>query len=224
MADQDPYARRNQDLGEMLRKARESSGKSIRETAKAMGISSGALSAYESGEKGISLPELELFCYFINVPVRRFFFRSDADFYPEHVGFDPDVMLTLRNRTIGAMLRAQRLEAGMSVRELSERTGWPSSRISSFERGRRNIPLPVLETLSGLFGQPIEEFLATGGPIAKWDAFYRSLDTVMELPQDVREFLSDPENTRYLRLAMNLRDFPLEDMRMVAEGLLDLTL
>jgi transcriptional regulator with XRE-family HTH domain len=224
MTEEDPYARRKQDLGEMLRDARESAGKSIRETARSIGISSKTLSDYEAGNKAISLPELELFCYFINAPIRRFLFSSGADFFPERLEFDPELMLSLRNRTIGAMLRAQRLENGVSVRDLSGRTGWPSSRITSYERGKRPIPIPVLETLSGLFGHPMEAYLATGGPIAKWDTFYRSLDTVMDLPEDIREFLADQGNERYLRLAMSLKDLPLEDMRTVAEGLLELTL
>ncbi len=224
MTDEDPYSRRKQDLGEMLREARESAGRSIRETARAIGISTSALSDYEAGAKAISLPELELFCYFTNSPVRRFLYRSEADFYPHRLEFDPELLLSLRNRTIGAMIRAQRLESDMSVRELSERTGWPASRITAYERGKRSIPIPVLETLSGLFGHPLEDYLATGGPIAKYDAFYRSLDTLMDLPEDIREFLADHENERYLRIAMSLRGFPLEDMRTMAEGLLELSL
>lgn len=224
MTDEDPYARRKQDLGEMLREARESAGKSIRETARSIGISSNTLSDYESGNRAISLPELELFCYFTNTPVRRFLYRSEADFYPRRLEFDPELMFRLRCRTIGAMIRAQRLESGMSVAELSERTGWPNSRITAYERGKRPIPIPVLETLSGLFGHPVEAYLAVGGPIAKWDAFYRSLDTILDLPEDIREFLADGKNERYLRLAMNLRDLPLDDMRTMAEGLLELTL
>jgi transcriptional regulator with XRE-family HTH domain len=224
MTDQQPYTQRMKDIGGMLREARESAGKSIRETARLSGISSSTLTAYEEGRKPISLPELELFSYHVNVPVRRFLGRSEAVFYPKRVDFDPKIMLTLRNRTIGAMIRAKRLEEGLSIRQLAKQTGWPTSRINAYERGERPVPLPVLETLAALFSQSLEDFMPSGGPIAQWDGFYESLDTVMEIPEEMRTFLKDKENARYIELAMRLSKLPLETLKIVAEGLLDLTI
>ena len=52
-------------LGVLIRDAREKSGKSMEECAKAMGLSADELKAVEFGERSPSLPELEILAYYL---------------------------------------------------------------------------------------------------------------------------------------------------------------
>ena len=62
MSEQDQLLQRKM-LGAKLRKTRKERGKSLKETAALVGTTTGKLSAYERGERIISLPELEMFAY-----------------------------------------------------------------------------------------------------------------------------------------------------------------
>lgn len=60
--------------------------------------------------------------------------------------------------------------------------------------------------------------------MGEWVTSKQSLKLLLELPADLREFLSKPENQSYLRMAKNLSELSVEKLRALAEGLLDLTL
>ena len=49
------------------------------------------------------------------------------------------------------------------------------------------------------------------------------LERMTQLPEDVREFMLQPGNLLYVRVAMQLSDLSAEALRNVAEGLLDIT-
>ena len=59
-------------LGILIRDAREKSGKSLEECAQAMGLSSEELGAIESGERALTLPELEILAYYLDIPLEHF--------------------------------------------------------------------------------------------------------------------------------------------------------
>jgi transcriptional regulator with XRE-family HTH domain len=132
---------------------------------------------------------------------------------------EPAVVLRLRHRTIGALLRAQRQEARWSVRQLSDRVGIPASRISSYERGERGIPLVDLVPLAEAVGHTVEEYLDESGPLADRDSAERVGRAVTGFPPELRRFLTAPDNLPYLRLALRLSQLPPDQLRQVAEDL-----
>src|SRR3972149_9431126 len=107
-------------LGAILRDARLKAGKSLKQAAALVGLSSGALSAMERGRRSaaLSLPELELLAYYYRVPLGQFLSTGPMP-TERRMDFDPRVVISLRPKMIGAMLRRHRDEAGLSIRELA---------------------------------------------------------------------------------------------------------
>ncbi len=222
MTDEQALALRAKMLGATLRMARLSAGRSLREVAAFLGVSPSTLTSYETGRKSISLPELELLAFHLDVPLRRF--RPQAPSAPETPALNPAVLLPLRHRMIAALLRSHRLEAGLSVKQLAEAAHLRPGRISAYERGDRPVPLPHLEALATALGRSVEEYIDRQGPIGEWDSSLRALESLQQLPSDLREFFMDPANRTYLRLAKQLSELSVDKLRLVAQGLLDITL
>jgi transcriptional regulator with XRE-family HTH domain len=210
-------------LGAMLREARLNANMSLKEVAAKIGSTSGAVSSYEHGRKGISLPELELFAYHLDIPLEHFITGSTIR-TEQKTDFDPTTMVSLRQRMVGALLRKHRTEAEMSIRALAETAGLPSKRLSSYERGDRRIPLPELERLVSILGQSLDDYIDREGPVGEWASNMQAFANLLQLPSDLREFLSTPENQSYLRAAKHISELSVEKLRALAESLLDLTL
>ncbi len=223
MTDQQEILLRNKVTGALLRQARNISGKSLKEMAALIGTNPGRLSAYERGMRAISIPELELFCYQLNIPIRQFL-GEDTRTKTTKSDIDPNVMISLRRRMIGAHLKTHRMEANYSIRRLSRETQIPASRITAYERGNRSIPIPDLETLAEKLGTRVENYIDSEGPIGIQEMQLRIVDMLSKLQPDLREFLSKPVNEPYLRLAKRLSELDVDRLRTVAEGLLEITL
>jgi len=211
-------------VGAEIRAAREVSGKSIKSAADLVGVSSATMSSYEHGRKGISLPELELLAYWLDIPVTNLL--DGLPSAPERtVQFDPKVVVSFRQKMIGALLRKRRIAAEMTIGQLAEKVGFPASRISAYERGIRPIPVPSLELLVSSLERSMDEFIDTEGqgPIAGWYRERRAYETFRSLPPDFRDFLAEPENRGFVRAAMKLRDISLDKLRTLAESLAAIT-
>lgn len=214
---------RNRVIGLLLRDARERAEKTKRECATALGVSTGTITAYEEGRKPISLPELEVLAYALDTLVERFWER-DPKLAPEEEPLPLQQVLALRHRIVGALLRKARLEADISQKELAEVLGCSTGRLSSYEYGKRPIPLAELELLAQHLNLPLKHFLDTQeGPVGEWNRREENLRYFCELSKEVQEFVSQPINIRYLEVAMKLAEMPVGGLRDIAEGLLDIT-
>jgi transcriptional regulator with XRE-family HTH domain len=65
---------------------------------------------------------------------------------------------TIRKKILGVLLRNARIRAGMTIKDAAEMTGFPSSAMSDYEYGRRDISLPQLEVLAYTYRVPITYF------------------------------------------------------------------
>lgn len=79
-------------------------------------------------------------------------------------------------QTLGALLRAQRLASGLSLRELSARTGVSNAYLSGVERGLHEPSLSVLRAVASALDIPLGPMLARAGvlddgeqPDPPWD-------------------------------------------------------
>lgn len=66
-------------------------------------------------------------------------------------------------QTLGALLRAQRLTRGLSLRELSSRTGVSNAYLSEVERGLHEPSLSVLRTVASALETPLAPMLVRAG-------------------------------------------------------------
>ena len=216
---------RTKKLGVLMRDARLASGKSVSEAAQAIGVPPAELEAYEMGEKAPSLPELELLAFSLNVPLSHFWGnmalseREQSEDKPQ-----PQKLLEIRQKVIGALIRQAREEAGLSLQEASERASLKPELLEAYELGQAAIPLPVLESLGNTYNHPINDFQARQDPVGVRVSQQRTLDDFLELSPELQAFVSKPINRPYLELAQRLSEMSVDKLRSVGEGILEITL
>jgi len=211
-------------LGVKIRHARIRAGLSLKEAGEALGMSAGLVSDIEFGRRDVSLPHLEVMAVLFGVPV--IYFLSDIPLEETHQEFPTLQALALRQRVIGVLLRIARIEMGRSQEDLAEVLNVPTSRISSYELGRTEVPLPELEVLAGYLNVSLSYFLDRGITPERSGGQVASLDEITEftkLPKEAREFLTNPANLLYLNIAMSLSELSADTLRSLAEGLLEVT-
>jgi len=216
---------RSKKLGVLIRDARMAARRSLKECAGAIGLKSGAFRAYEEGRRSPSLPELETLVYYLDLPIDHFWSKETKSNNPLPIeALDLPKLLAVRQRKIGALLRQERTNASISIRNLAHETGISGARIKAYELAERPIPLPELEVLVSTLGGRIESFFDRNGPIGQWMTNEEAIQSFLELPEELREFASKPVNRPYLELAMKLSSMSKDKLRSVAEDLLDITL
>lgn len=216
---------RTKKLGVLIRDARLAARRNVQECAQAIGIKSGMFRSYEDGQRAPSLPELETLVYFLNLPIDHFWGREvRSDDAPMHEKLDLPKLMPVRQRKIGALLRQERMNASISIRQLAQETGISGARIKAYELGEKPIPLPELEVLIKVLNGRVESFFDRSGPIGQWMMSEEAMKTFLELPLELRQFISLPVNRPYLELAMKLSSMSRDKLRSVAEDILDITL
>jgi len=224
MAITSQIAIRSKTLGLLIRDARNTARRSVTECAQAIGVKSGLFRAYEEGRRAPSLPELEALVYFLDLPIDHFWSKEIKSGKPSpHENLDLPKLLSVRQRKIGALLRQERMNASISIRNLANETGISGARIKAYELGERPMPLPELEALIKALGGRVESLFDRTGPIGQWLMNEEAIRDFLELPLELRQFVAKPVNRPYLELAMKLSNMSKEKLRSVAEDLLDIT-
>ncbi len=98
---------------------------------------------------------------------------------------------------LGALLRAQRVSAALSLRELAQRTNVSNAYLSELERGLHEPSLRVLRAIASALGMPLASTLASAGVLG---------DAEDERPAGLREteaaILRDPDLSEPQRTAL----------------------
>ena len=98
--------------------------------------------------------------------------------------------------TLGALLRAQRLAEGLSLRELAARTGVSNAYLSELERGRHEPSLSVLRAIASALDAPLGPMLVRAGVLDDDDQSARVWDTETAIERDPA--LSEPQRIALL--------------------------
>jgi transcriptional regulator with XRE-family HTH domain len=215
---------RNKIIGVLVRRARLRAGKSQKDCAGFLGCSPFVFRQYEQGEKGLSLPELEALAFFFDVPPASLW--DDSQPLPEDPAASAlpmDQLLLLRRKILAVQFRQCRIAAGLAQREVAELLGCSPSMVSQYERGRRDIPLAELERMVEVCSRSLDEFLDQTIPLGQGEQERRALARLDELPADVRDFVLNPTNLLYFRIAILLSALRADNLRQIAETLLDIT-
>lgn len=216
---------REKKLGLLIRDARMAERRSIKECADAIGVKAGVFRAYEEGRRAPSLPELEALVFFLKIPISQFWGNETVSDAPAPLTYeDITRLIALRQRMIGALIRQERTNANMSIRNLSAETGISQPRLKAYELGERTVSVPELESILAAMGSRIEVFFDQNGPVGEWMTGQLAMQKFMNLPKELQDFVCQPVNRPYLELAMKLSSMPRDKLRSVAEGLLDITL
>ncbi len=215
---------RTKKLGVLIRDARLTARRSVQDCAEALGIRKGLFRSYEEGERSPSLPELEALVYYLGLPLDHFWSKEIKSTSTSPIkNIDLSKLMTIRQRKIGALLRQERMNASMSIRNLANKTGIAGARVKAYELGESPIPLPELEVLVAALGGRVESFFDRHGPIGQWMLSEEAVREFLELPLELRQFVATPVNRPYLELAMKLSSMSRDKLRAVAENLLDIT-
>jgi len=218
------YLLRARILGVLIRDARTAAGLDVDELAAQVGVSPDLLAAWEYGQSLPSLAQVELLSYALEVPVNHFWGSDLLQQARQRRPVDPHEYTLLRDRLIGAQLRAAREAAGLTPEQLAEQAGVAPGNIAAYEWGQRPIPLPVLVTLAAACGVGLAHFLEHGNRVGEYLALQADLERFHALPEDVRAFVSTPSNQPYLELAMRLARMDSDSLRAIAEAILEITL
>jgi transcriptional regulator with XRE-family HTH domain len=212
-------------LGVLIKNARLASGKDLDECAKMIHLSKTEFEECEMGTRSLSLPELEVLAYFLEIPLDHFWGR---DLLTTQKSPAPDNnvenLLKIRTKIIATLLRMGRMEAGYSVDELADKVGISADQLISYETGEVVLPLPLLETIATILGEPIDRFRDKNGPLGEWSDLRHKIRSFKELPPELQSFVSQPINRPYIELAQRLSELPAGKLRTIAEGLLEITL
>jgi transcriptional regulator with XRE-family HTH domain len=216
---------RGKKLGVLIRDARQAAGKSRKDTAAAIGISSSTLGAYERGAKSPSLPELELLTYFLDIPLEHFWGNEALSEKPPRTSqIDVDALVMARQETISSQLKDARDEAELTLKDLSEEVDIPSSRLSDYENGKKPVPLPELEAMTAALGLSLDNLQDHESQVGDWISEKEAVEKFLDMPNDLQAFVCKPINRPFLELAQRLSEMPVEKLREVAESLLEITL
>lgn len=211
-------------IGVLLRDARLNRKKSIEDCASALAIKPEQYANIEAGVKSPSLPELELLSYLFDLPLEHFW--GSTIIGKDHGGdrtFKADVLVPLRQRMIGVMLKQARESNQVGVEELAQKTELSEEQLLSYELGEIPIPVPDLQSITSALGTEVQELIDLKGPYGEWrhqEIFFKRF---LEMPEDLREFVLKPVNRPYLEVARRLSQLSTDNLRQVAEGLLEIT-
>jgi len=215
---------RSKILGTLIRDARLSSGRTVSECAKFLELTDDEFEAFELGKWSPSLPQLEIIAYYLEVPVDQFWTSKP---YPESQGdqnfYHIPQVIQIRGRIIGALIKQARLNEKLSVEELSQRTRMVPADIEAIELGKIPIALPQLESVAKTLNLSIQDFQDKERIAGKWIVRQQIQRDFLELPEDLRIFVSRHENRPYLELAKRLSEMSVEKLRFIAEGILEIT-
>ena len=93
-----------------------------------------------------------------------------------------------------------------------------------FEAGETPIPLPELELLSNSLKIPLSEFFEQDSAIGRWIDAQDNIHQFLSLPLELQQFVTKPTNQPYLEVAMKLSELSADQLRTIAESLLEITI
>lgn len=212
-------------LGILLRDARLSAGKTMKECGEAIGVSGSTISSYEKGKSSPSLPELEMLSFYLKIPIEHFWkdtlISSDEPVYDE---LEIEHSQAIRQRQVGKLLEKARIDLEKTYEDITEQTHITYGRMKRFESGSSPIPLPELELLCQVLELSISDLFEFETEVGKWITAQSGLAEFLTLPTDLQNFITKPVNRPYLEVANRLSSLSADQLREIAESILEITI
>lgn len=209
-------------LGELIQSARMRSGRRLDDCALVLGVSSEEFAAIETGEKQLSLPDLEALAMYLKVPM-SYFWGNTTPMKEQQTDFAG--YIALRGMIIGALLRQARIQANRTLEDVAEEVQVSTVRLEAYESGAGQIPFFELERLATYLEVPMQYFShEEHGPLAQHEAEQARQRRFDEMPPEIKNFVTEPINQSYLETAMRLSEMDVDRLRNIAESILEITL
>lgn len=221
---QESYRIRGKMLGVLLRDARLAAVRTVEDCARLLHVSPQEVEAWEYGDTVPALPQLELLAFYLDVPVSHFWGSDIVSDAQDNRDTKQPEYITLRNHMIGALLRQAREQAEVTLEDLSELSGIDQGILQSYELGELAIPMHELAILASDVKQSMTYFLETDSHIGTLLAMREAWKNFQELPEDLREFVSNPINRGFLHIAQMFSQMPTDRLREVGASIVDITM
>jgi len=219
-------------LGVLMKNARRRAGLGLEETAAFLGLTTETLTAYEFGRAEADLPTLEALARLCSLPV-DYFWTDDPMPVPDR-NYSAPQAIKLRRKVIGVLLNKARTKSDVSQKKIAKALDCSVDHIIDYELGQKAIPFSQMEALTTLLDVPLDYFLngtnlaptsAALSPAAAEEAAPAPAaeEELEHLSDDMVDFLRDPANVLYIKLAMRLHSLSADTLRALAEGILDIT-
>jgi transcriptional regulator with XRE-family HTH domain len=224
MSDDSIQKSRAEQIGQRLAKLREIKRLRVSEVALILGITSNRYKAYESGSQNPSLPELEVLANLFNAPISMLISHDDQPEVSSIMdGQQAEKFMQLRQRIIATRMRKALDDAAIPRNEIATALGITPKELSSYLNGKKPIPLTILEVLCRVAAIAMQTLFGTHGLVGQQLSQAERIAGFKQLPPELQDFLAQPINRPYVDLANRLSNLPVDKLRSIAEGLLDIT-
>jgi transcriptional regulator with XRE-family HTH domain len=218
------YRIRAKILGVLICDARNSAARTHEDCARLLSVTPETVASWELGEQVPDLAQLELLAYYLDVPISHFWGTDLMDADRTQKLHTQGEYMALRHRMIGALLRQAREEAQLSIEDVSQQSGIPVEQLAAYELGDAPVPMNEMYVLSNVVRKNMDYFMETTGYVGELLQIREEWKKFMSLDEDVRRFAANPLNYGFIKIAMMFSQMPVEQLRKVAEGMLDITM
>lgn len=218
------YRLRSKMLGVLIRDARLSAARTTEECGRLLGLPAMTIEAWEYGEAAPDLPQLEMLAYYLDVPVSHFWGQRTMNVDRGETHRVQQEYMALRQRMVGALLRQAREREGLSVDAVAETTHLAPEQIDQYEMGEVAIPMHELTVLAGAVNRNMDYFIDGSSYIGELLQIREEWKLFTDLDEDIRAFAANPLNINFIKIAMMYSRMPTDELRKVAESLLDITM
>lgn len=211
-------------LAKNLTIAREACGKTVKECGLLLNIPTSRLKNYEAGKYVPSLPEIEALSFLYRIPILAFF-QQDAVENLLHTPGSVQIqrLVEIRQLIIGTRIHLAREKAKISVKQLSKTTSIPTSRIKRYEEGAKPIAIDDLQKIIDALNLNLDDFFDHESPLGNWQNTQSKNIVFEHLPEEIKDFIADPNNLRYLKVAHNLSEIGMDTFINLSDSLVELT-
>jgi transcriptional regulator with XRE-family HTH domain len=215
---------RAEQIGKRLFKLRENKRLRVGEIAAILGITPNRYKTYEIGIQLPSLPEMEVLANLFNVPI-SILVSNDEDIEGTTAmnTVQASKFIQLRQRIIATQLRKAIDEADIPRKDIATALGISSKELANYLAGKKPIPLAMLEVLCRIAAIAIQSLFGTQGLVGEQLSQAERIAGFRKLPAELQNFIAQPINRPYVDLANRLSSLPVDKLRSIAEGLLDIT-
>lgn len=218
------YRLRAKMLGVLIRDARLNAARTVEDCARLLKVDTTAVEEWEFGEDAPSLPQLELLAYYLDVPISHFWGQQTLENDPTQKQDAQSEYMQLRDRMIGALLRQAREERGLSMADVAQAASLPEDLIQQYEMGEVSIPMSELSVLSSAVQKNMSYFMESSSYIGMLLQIREEWKQFTSLDEEIRRFAANPLNLGFIKIAMLFGKMPAEELRKVAEGLLEIAM
>ena len=224
MSDDPNLESRAKQIGQRLKKLREIKRLRVGEVAAVLSITPNRYKTYESGSQNPSLPELEVLANLFNAPISMLIsYDEQPDTSPKMDVVQALKYMQLRQRIIATRLRKALDDAAIPRNEIATALGITSKELSSYLAGKKPIPLAILDILCRVAAIAMQSLFGTHGLVGLQLSQSECIAGFKQLPSELQDFIAQPINRPYVDLANRLSNLPVDKLRSIAEGLLDIT-